>query len=158
MGGTHPAMLAACARYAACWNTTPVSLTRLREQTQAVDAACTAIGRAPTSLARSLEIQILIAPDQAGIRDTLQSIAALTPDDSPPDPTLRAFIDGKSATIPDTLRETTIVGTPADVVASLRAYVDAGISQFMLWFLDVPSDAGMRLFASEVLPHFSGAV
>lgn len=158
MGGTHPAMLAACARYAACWNTTPVSLTRLREQMQAVDAACTAAGRAPDSLARSLEIQILIAPDQEGIRDTLRSIATLSPEELPPEPGIRAFIDGKTDTIPDTVRDTTIVGTPADVVASLRAYVDAGISHFMLWFLDVPSDAGMRLFASAVLPHFSDAM
>jgi alkanesulfonate monooxygenase SsuD/methylene tetrahydromethanopterin reductase-like flavin-dependent oxidoreductase (luciferase family) len=154
MGGTHPAMLAAAARYAQCWNTTPVSLTRLREQIRVLDAACITAERAPDTIEKSLEIQILIAPDRSGIRRILAEIAAHTPDGAQADPAFHAFIAGETDAIPDTLRDTTIVGTPVEVVESLRAYMDAGISHFMLWFLDVPDDTGMRLFAREVLPRF----
>jgi alkanesulfonate monooxygenase SsuD/methylene tetrahydromethanopterin reductase-like flavin-dependent oxidoreductase (luciferase family) len=47
-----------------------------------------------------------------------------------------------------------IVGTPEQVKARVQAYVDAGISHFMLWFMDAPDAAGMRLFAEQVSPGF----
>jgi alkanesulfonate monooxygenase SsuD/methylene tetrahydromethanopterin reductase-like flavin-dependent oxidoreductase (luciferase family) len=154
MGGTHPVMLAACARHADCWNTTPVSVSRLHEHLHLVRAACADVGRSPDSLEISLEIQVLIVPDRAGIRRVLREIAALTPGGSHLDPGFSAFIAGSTNTIPESIRETTIIGTPDEVTEQLRAYMDAGVGHFMLWFLDAPGDAGMRLFAREVLPRF----
>ena len=46
------------------------------------------------------------------------------------------------------------VGTPAQVVAQMQAYVDLGVSHFMLDFSDFPSSAGARLFATQVMPNF----
>ena len=66
---------------------------------------------------------------------------------------MAAFISGETDTIPELGRIAT-VGTPEIVRQQVQAYIDAGIRHFMLWFLDAPSDAGMTLFAEQVLPYF----
>jgi alkanesulfonate monooxygenase SsuD/methylene tetrahydromethanopterin reductase-like flavin-dependent oxidoreductase (luciferase family) len=47
-----------------------------------------------------------------------------------------------------------VIGTPDEVRAQLDEYIAAGIAHIMLWFLDAPDEAGMRLFAERVLPHY----
>ena len=55
---------------------------------------------------------------------------------------------------PSRLAEDWIIGTPDQVEARLREYIDEGISHFMLWFMDAPNMAGLELFANEVAPRF----
>lgn len=153
-GGVHPAMLRACAMMGQGWNTTPVSVAGLREQLIALEGACATAGRDPATIVKSLEIQVLIATDHAALRGPLRAIAALDPDGSAPDRALAAFIAGKTDEPPPALRETTIIGTPAEVTAQLREYAEAGIDHVMLWFLDAPSAAGLILFAEQVFPAF----
>ncbi len=51
-----------------------------------------------------------------------------------------------------------IAGTPDQCAARIQEYVDAGITYFFLLFPDpIPTDR-LELFASEVMPRFSGAV
>ena len=45
-----------------------------------------------------------------------------------------------------------LFGTPDEVVDQLHVYRDLGVSHFMLWFLDAPDPAGVRLFAEKVRP------
>jgi len=153
-GGVHPAMLRACATVGQGWNTTPVSVAGLRAHLDALEGACAEAGRDPETIAKSLEIQVLIAPDRDGLREQLRTIAALDPDGAAPDPALAAFIAGTTHQPPPALCETTVIGTPAEVTAQLREYADAGIDHVMLWFLDAPSAAGLTLFAEEVFPAF----
>lgn len=157
-GGVHPAMLRACAEFGQGWNTTPVAVAGLREHLTALEGACAAAGRDPATLTRSLEIQVLIAPDRAALRQQLRTIAALDPDGAAPDPALAAFIAGTTDEPPPALRETTLLGTPAEVTAQLREYAEAGIDHVMLWFLDAPSAAGLTLFAEQVFPAFRDGV
>ena len=35
-----------------------------------------------------------------------------------------------------------------------QAYLDLGISHFLLWFIDAPDEAGLRLLAEQVAPRF----
>jgi len=153
-GGVHPAMLRACAHLGQGWNTTPVSVAGLRAELVELERACGEAGRDPATLTKSLEIQVLIAPDRDALRQPLRTIAALDPDGVAPDPTLAAFLAGTTDALPPTLRETTVIGTPAEVTAQLCEYADAGIDHVMLWFLDAPSAAGMALFAEQVFPAF----
>jgi alkanesulfonate monooxygenase SsuD/methylene tetrahydromethanopterin reductase-like flavin-dependent oxidoreductase (luciferase family) len=101
----------------------------------------------------SLEIQVLVAPTDEEVKRIARDIgtlpaskrgavredvvAALAADDDRP----------LSASVDDWL-----VGTPEWVVSQIREYIGLGISHFMLWFLDFPSLAGMRLFCDRVVP------
>ena len=56
------------------------------------------------------------------------------------------------------LRQTfagSIVGTPEEVVAQLRAYVDVGLDELMLHWTVSGDIEGLQLLVGYVLPHFS---
>jgi alkanesulfonate monooxygenase SsuD/methylene tetrahydromethanopterin reductase-like flavin-dependent oxidoreductase (luciferase family) len=152
-GEAHPALLAACARYGQGWNTVPVALPELERRMAALDAACRAEGRTAAALEKSLEIQILVAPDRAALRHQLQAMIDLAPLPEPAS-ALQDFLSGKTDDLPTTLTDTQIIGTPDEVTQRIRAYVDLGISHFLFWFMDAPSDTGLRLFAEQVAPRF----
>ena len=151
-GGVEPAMLRACARYGQGWNTTPATVLQVRDMLATLAAACDAAGRDAGELEKSMEMQVLIAPDLPALRARLRAIAALDPTGDAPSPPLAAFLAGETDTIPALARVAT-VGTPAMVRRQVREYVAAGITHFMLWFLDAPHEDGMALFAREVMPH-----
>ncbi len=44
------------------------------------------------------------------------------------------------------------VGTPLQIIAQMQAYIDLGVSHFMLDFSDFPHATGARLFVDEVMP------
>ncbi|MCB9147356.1 MAG: LLM class flavin-dependent oxidoreductase [Caldilineaceae bacterium] len=154
-GRNHPLILEACARYGQGWNTTPVSLPELRRLLDELAIACAAAGRNIDEIERSLETQILIAPDVEGIRRQLRAMMALAPTDQYA-ADVTAFVSGATDELPHTLTEHYIVGTPAQVVHDLQQCIDLGITHFMLWFMDAPASEGLRLFAKEVAPRFRG--
>jgi alkanesulfonate monooxygenase SsuD/methylene tetrahydromethanopterin reductase-like flavin-dependent oxidoreductase (luciferase family) len=45
-----------------------------------------------------------------------------------------------------------LVGTPEQVIEKTQAYIDAGCSEFILWFRDFPGDETLRRFMAEVVP------
>ncbi len=166
-GEVAPGTLDACAKYGRGWNTTPVSLDELQRRIGLLRDACDRANRPFEELELSLETQLLVAPDLESIRRRLHDLAMLaetadgeqgqvkgfinsyaTADD------FRAFVSGASDAIPSRLAEDWIIGTPDQVEARLRAYIDAGISHFMIWFMDAPNMAGMELFAAVVAPCF----
>lgn len=157
LGEVHPDMLLACARYAQGWNSVPVSLDAMSERLELLAAACAQVGRSVDTIERSLEIQILVAPDQAALRERLRAIVEREPGAAPLAGDLRAFLDG-SGELPDEIGATWLAGTPDQVSARIEAYRGLGISHFMLWFVDAPDREGMRLFAEQVAPRFRPAV
>ncbi len=155
-GGVHRAMLRACARYGQGWNTTPVSVQQVQEHIRALSVACAETGRSADELEKSLEMQVLIAPDRETLRHRLQTIVDLDPSGQPPTPSLQAFLVGETDVIPE-MDRVAIIGTPEEVRQRIQEYIEAGIVHFLLWFLDTPSDEGMTLFAERVLPSFRAA-
>jgi len=153
-GEAHPAILETCARYGQGWNSTPVTLHELRGRLAALAEACDRAGRPFDELEKSLEIQILVAPDHAALRQRLRDIIALAPADQAPGPDLRAWLAGATDELRDALAETWICGTPDQAEQRIREYVNVGITHFMLWFVDAPRLNGMQLFADQIAPRF----
>jgi alkanesulfonate monooxygenase SsuD/methylene tetrahydromethanopterin reductase-like flavin-dependent oxidoreductase (luciferase family) len=155
-GEAHPLTFEACARYGQGWNSVPVTMDELRRRLNALNAACRATGRNPDEIERSLETQVLIAPDRASLRERLQEMLALTPagDATPDDAAFQAFISGETDDLPAYLMDTWLIGTPDEVKAQISRFMDMGITHFMLWFVDAPREDGMRLFMQQVSPAF----
>jgi alkanesulfonate monooxygenase SsuD/methylene tetrahydromethanopterin reductase-like flavin-dependent oxidoreductase (luciferase family) len=155
-GEAHPLIMEACARYGQGWNSVPVGMVELRRRMDALQAACRAANRDYNEIEKTLEIQILIAPDRAGLRRSIRDMLALTPDGTPTpnDADFMAFVDGQTDALPAYLTETWLVGTPDEVRAQIQTYIDMGISHFMLWFVDAPDETGVRLFAEQIAPSF----
>ena len=155
IGEAHPRILDATAKYAQGWNTTPVNITELRTRLSALSAACQRIGRNPDEIEKSLEVQLLIAPDHAALRARIRSLLSLAPAGETPDPALQAYLSGATDELPAAMAETWIAGTVEQAIARVRAYVDEGISHFMLWCVDAPDEGSLRLFAGQVMPRFA---
>jgi len=155
LGETNPHMLDLCARVAQGWNSVPVSVAQMRERLALLEAACARAGRDPASVEKTLEIQILVAPDRAALRDRLREMVALDPANAAPAETLRPFLSAETDELPPEAGSW-LAGTPDEVADQIRAYAGLGVSHFMLWFMDAPDSAGMRLFAEQVAPRFRG--
>jgi alkanesulfonate monooxygenase SsuD/methylene tetrahydromethanopterin reductase-like flavin-dependent oxidoreductase (luciferase family) len=145
-------------RHADGWNSTPASPQRLAEKLAGITEACGRIGRDPSTLELSLEIQVLIAPTEDEARATALRIAALPPSQrgAPRTELVEALRGPNPPRLADVVDDW-LVGTPDDVIAQIQVYRSLGVSHFMLWFIDFPSLSGPRLFAERVLPALQGA-
>lgn len=152
-GRNHPAILEACAHYGQGWNTTPATVDKVRELLAELNAACAAAGRNVDEIERSLETQLLIAPDPATLRARLREMMAHVPDDNYPADVM-AYCAGETDELPPSLADRFIIGTPTQVKARMQQYMDLGITHFMLWFMDAPRREGLQLFAEQVMPDF----
>lgn len=154
-GESHADTLAACARLGQGWNSVPATTAELRHKLDSLAAACAEIGRPVEEIERSLETEILIAPDTETLRSRLREMMALAPgDEFAAD--VQAYAAGDTDLLPPSLNERYILGTPAEVTRRLQSYIDMGISHFLLWFMDAPHIEGLELFAAEVRPRFAG--
>ncbi len=152
-GRNHPAILEACARYGQGWNTTPATVEQVRNLLAELQAACDAAGRPIEEIERSLETQLLIAPDEATLRERLREIMAHLPNEPYPADVV-AYCAEETDELPPSLAKHYIMGTTEQVQARLQEYVDAGITHFMLWFMDAPRRDGLQLFAEQVIPQW----
>lgn len=153
-GEAHPLTLDACARYGQGWNSVPVPYAELRRRLEALKTACARANRDCDTIEKSLEIQILIAPDRASLRQALRDMLSRTPSGGARLEGLDAFLGGETSELPGTLSETWLIGTPVEVRAQIQRYIDLGFTHFMLWFVDAPESQGLRLFIEQVAPSF----
>lgn len=159
LGETHdPAFLAVVAEHADGWNSVPASPAGFAAKWAQVAAACAAQGRDAQELTRSLEIQILVAPTRAAVREQLRRIAALPLSPRiPANAAVTAYLEGTPAAappLPPEIGATWLIGTPDEINAQIAAYAALGVSHLMLWFADFPATDGLRLFADAVIPQW----
>ncbi len=151
-------MLSAVARYAQCWNSMPASLPALEAKLAALRRACEQHGRDYATLEKSLETQVLLCESDKQIARVLKRIQRLKKKiDVGSDQDILEFLRATNPHLEDydtreKLSEEFVIGTPEQVRRRFQAYLDLGFTHFMLWFMDFPSRAGLRLFAREVMP------
>lgn len=98
-----------------------------------VQAACTAIGRDPKSLALSTAHTVVVGKDDAEVKRRADAI-------------------GRDA---DELRKGAIAGTPAEVVDRLGQFAAAGSQRQYVQIMDLQDLDHLDLIASDVLPQVS---
>ncbi|GHO90843.1 hypothetical protein KSF_008910 [Reticulibacter mediterranei] len=127
IGGTKPRILRLIARYADWWNVSGVSIDNYKLFVQESERACEDVGRDPKTLRRTWFGRCLCAP-------TEEAVQALNVDHLTAD---RAF-----------------VGTPEQVIAQMRAFVDLGVDYFMFSNGGFPHLTTLEMLINDVLPAF----
>lgn len=153
----HAALCDMAAQLGQGWNSVPVSPDELKTKLAVLQGACDRANRDIRELEISLETQILIAPTHADLDRALERIEELRQAE-----VARLPIGSKGHLGPAVARSVTEVvaesrhrwlfGTPDEVIDQIRVYQELGVSHLLLWFLDAPDPAGMRLFADKVKP------
>ncbi len=128
-GSTRTPRLAA--QYAAEFNVPFPPVDAFAPQCDKVRAACDAVGRDPGSIISSACVVVCCGSDEAEVER-------------------RAAVIGRE---PADLRRNAAAGTPDEVVATLRAFADAGAGRVYLQCLDMTDLDHLRLIAADVLPH-----
>jgi F420-dependent oxidoreductase-like protein len=110
------------------------SLELYKHKLEVLENYCRAVGRNPQEIEKSCWPggQVLIARDQKELGEKLLQRKP------------------KRVTIGD-FEKLNLVGTPDDCLKKLQPYADLGVTHFMLFFGDLPSLDGLRLFAASVM-------
>lgn len=132
------------------WNSFPLGPAAYAAAARAVDDACVAAGRAPASLRRSLETQVLVLDDWAEWPAWLEHWRRMREEAPPGDAT--SDITPSAAQLTDEIvteacRQRFIVGTRDEVRARIFDYTALGVTDLVCWFMDAPPDASMRVVA-----------
>ncbi len=135
VGAFRPKMLRLTALHADEWNVSSTGIEEYRRLAAQFDAACADAGRDPGSVRRSWAGGCACAPTEAEAR---------------------AFAGDRFS--PESEEDFGFVGTPAQVVAQMRPFVDAGMSRFMLDCGGWPRLTTLEHLVAEVLPtlRYSG--
>ena len=126
------------ARFADIWNGLAVTPDEFRDLSRTLDDLLRAQGREPTSVRRTLMINLTFARDG-------QELERKLPD--------RGGASLEEAVASMRAQRKNIVGTPEMVREQIAAYAEAGVEELMLQWLDLDDLDGLRAFAATVLPE-----
>ncbi|MFX0197268.1 MAG: LLM class flavin-dependent oxidoreductase [Candidatus Hodarchaeota archaeon] len=113
----------------------PISLEKVEERVQFIRNYCETIGRDPKELRLSLFPRLVLAKDETELEPLIERYR-------PKDQSREEFLAAA------------LVGTPEMVLARVQAYVELGISRFILIMYD-PVPERLELFSSRVMSQFS---
>ena len=138
-GSGSPRSYRIAARYADEFNLSSSGPDRAREAFAALDAACEAIGRDPSTIARSTMAGVLIGRSETEVAERIATA----------DRTLLAEDDDDGSWLQERL-ERWITGTPDQARETVRRYAEAGVERIMLqdflpWDLDMIDVMGEAL-------------
>ena len=130
IGGNGPQLtLPLVAKYASEWNAVYISPEGFKEKSALLDGMLVENGRSSSDVRRSLMTRVEIG-DEATVAEKF------------------------SAQSVDELRQRGLVlGTPSQIVESLKTWDEAGLDRIMLQWLDLDDIDGLETLAKEVLPQ-----
>ena len=137
-GKGSPRSMRIAARYADEFNLTSTGPDAAAEKVAQLDAACEAAGRDPASLARSAMVGVLVAEDEARLRQRRDALVAALGEEGDAD---EWFAER---------RRRWIMGTPDEARATVALFAEAGIERIMLqdflpWDLEMVDLIGAEL-------------
>jgi len=110
------------------------SIEQYKHKLEALENTCRIIGRNFSEIEKSCwpSGQVLIAQTEREVKEKIaqKNVLGLT---------LEEF------------KQTSLVGTPKQCREQLQFYIDLGVTYFMLYFADLPSVRGLRLFAEGIM-------
>jgi alkanesulfonate monooxygenase SsuD/methylene tetrahydromethanopterin reductase-like flavin-dependent oxidoreductase (luciferase family) len=127
-GSGETYLLRAVAKHADHWNASPSPIPVLRQKMAVLTEHCAAIGRDVTTLPKSVQLRVCLAPNRA----EAEQIAAAVTD-----------LGGSS-----------FVGEPAGLIDFLNDLADAGFDGVQIAFARFPETRDLELFVDKVLPAF----
>ncbi|MCE7990284.1 MAG: LLM class flavin-dependent oxidoreductase [Caldilinea sp. CFX5] len=149
VGGKGPKRsLPLVARYADIWNVDFLPADVFRERSALLDQLLIKEGRQPGAVKRTAAVRVFCGQDLAELEQRLSGLRPYFP----------AWATLSSAELLEKVRQTfsgSIIGTPEEVVAQLRAYTDGGLDELMLHWTVSGDIEGLRLLAEYILPHFA---
>ncbi len=143
-GGGARRTLRLVAEYADEWNMTSTTREVYAAKVAALEGHCRAVGRDPTTIARSLMTAYLIGRDRGELRARAARLRQILPD-------LRELSD--DGVIARARQRGWLVGGVDELVEQIRERGAWGIDRIMLLTFDMDDLAALGLIASAVLPH-----
>lgn len=122
------------ARYADAWNAMYLTPAEYARKVEVLEEACSASGRAPGTVERSVALRAFCAPSRSAASAALEAWAASRGRD------------------PGRLGERSIVGTPGECAEQLAAYVVAGANHVAIMAHPPYDRRGLELLARECFP------
>ena len=133
VGAFKPKMLRLTARHADWWNVSSTSIAAYERLIRACEQACAEVGRDPATLRRTWGGGCACAPTEAEARALAAKWASDDDDDN---------FD--------------FVGTPGQIVAQMRRFIDLGVDYFMLDCAGFPDLTTLELVVEAVVPEVRG--
>ncbi len=136
------------AEHADEWNCVTVTEPRgYVRKCEALERHCEAVGRDPASIARSMMVFPLAAPNERALAAVTAKTMAhfgLDPEASPR--VFRERMEGRGL----------LSGTTGEVVEKLGRLAELGLQEMVLQHMDFDSDEGPEYFAAEIAPRVAG--
>ena len=142
--------LALIATRADGWNSFPLGLDDYTAAAGRINDACARVGRAPDTLRRSLETQVLVLDDWSQWPYWLErwrELRAAAPLGDATSDLMPSDEELSDEWVTAACRDQFIVGTRDEVVARIADYRRLGVTDLVCWFMDAPSDASMVMLA-----------
>lgn len=130
-------------RYASIWNGAFLSPADFRARSAILDTLLQQAGRKPGEVKRTMMHTLTFARNEQEMDQLLTRRN---------DPELAgASVSQAIAKLRASNSE--IIGTPAHIIDQIQEYGEAGVEELMLQWFDLDDIAGLRAFATSVLPH-----
>lgn len=142
-GGGEQRTLRLVAEYADEWNVTPVPPDVFQHKAGVLEQHCRDVGRDPSEIDKSIMLSHVIGRDEQEIHERARRIMAITGRDGQD---VDEVLQG--------MRERgLLIGTPDEVVESIKMREGQGISRIMLQTLDMDDLDVLDLIATEIMPQ-----
>jgi alkanesulfonate monooxygenase SsuD/methylene tetrahydromethanopterin reductase-like flavin-dependent oxidoreductase (luciferase family) len=147
IGGNGPRRtLPLVAKYAGIWNAVGLQPDAFEERSKRLDGLLREAGRKPEDVQRTAMVPVLVWRDEGEIETRLGWARRMFPDIDAQRPSdLVAAVRGR---MPEA-----VMGTPDEVLETLRAFERAGCQEIMIQWFNLPDREGIRAVAQDVMPR-----